>query len=324
MRISDADVEAERPIILEEWRRGKTSSGRSSEAYFRCVHASQRTHLHRGPAERIPHTSSVCGTRRARPRRWQRAVRRHALRGPNAHRPTGCHPASAARAGRCVRPTRAAGPPGHEADGASARGPARGRLDQFRDFYKRWYRPEHMTVIAVGDFDDLDLVGQWITVRRRMRDFRRRWSCRPWPRRGEATQSIAADIYAAGGRGVRGAGPMTLLPSTGNVCGRAAVAGRARTTTPIDRMPAPAHDRARPRPRPRARSHPQTWCAGALCGGLGAARRFQRARRRGCLCLKTPKRPGADATHAYACGPQSWALNRGRPSCARTEPSVLV
>jgi len=26
-----------------------------------------------------------------------------------------------------------------------------------RDFYRRWYRPENMAVIAVGDFSDLEV-----------------------------------------------------------------------------------------------------------------------------------------------------------------------
>lgn len=39
MRVADSDVEAERPIVLEEWRNGKNAQGRSSEAYYRSVAA---------------------------------------------------------------------------------------------------------------------------------------------------------------------------------------------------------------------------------------------------------------------------------------------
>lgn len=35
MRVADSDVEAERPIVLEEWRNGKNAQGRSSEAYYK-------------------------------------------------------------------------------------------------------------------------------------------------------------------------------------------------------------------------------------------------------------------------------------------------
>jgi predicted Zn-dependent peptidase len=33
-----------------------------------------------------------------------------------------------------------------------------GNPEVFRQFYKKWYRPERMAVIVAGDFDDLDAV----------------------------------------------------------------------------------------------------------------------------------------------------------------------
>ena len=39
-----------------------------------------------------------------------------------------------------------------------------GKPEVFRRFYKKWYRPERMAVIAAGDFDDLDAVAEQIRV----------------------------------------------------------------------------------------------------------------------------------------------------------------
>jgi hypothetical protein len=48
MRISDDDVNAERSIVMEEWRKGQTAQGRAMEAYWKMLFAGSQ-YPHRFP-----------------------------------------------------------------------------------------------------------------------------------------------------------------------------------------------------------------------------------------------------------------------------------
>jgi zinc protease len=47
IRCSDADVEAERSVVHEEWRQGRSAAGRSDEDYFATLMRGRRQHLSR-------------------------------------------------------------------------------------------------------------------------------------------------------------------------------------------------------------------------------------------------------------------------------------
>eukprot|EP00291_Cryptomonas_curvata_P023982 CAMPEP_0172161390 /NCGR_PEP_ID=MMETSP1050-20130122/6102_1 /TAXON_ID=233186 /ORGANISM="Cryptomonas curvata, Strain CCAP979/52" /LENGTH=198 /DNA_ID=CAMNT_0012831289 /DNA_START=20 /DNA_END=612 /DNA_ORIENTATION=+ len=86
VRCTDEDVEAERGIVLEEWRQGRTAGGRTDEDFFQTLMEGS-AYSRRLPIGKVD------------------VIKR-------------CRPAAV------------------------------------RDFYRRWYHPRRMAVVAVGDFDD--------------------------------------------------------------------------------------------------------------------------------------------------------------------------
>ena len=118
-RISDADVEAEREIVLDAWRQSKGWAERARHARFRALFAGSRL------AERLP-IGEVGASARAR-----------ALVRGRGRRSSGPLPPPA-------RPR-----PLVKVDVIRGADPA-----VLRAFHARHYRPEHMCAVAVGDFGD--------------------------------------------------------------------------------------------------------------------------------------------------------------------------
>lgn len=156
-RIAAGDLEKERGAVLEEWRQGRDSRGRAFEAWWKARGAERPAafsrvaispHRFRAPSAA---TNPTAPAGRSRPPR-------HAIR--RRGRADRCAPLETPLRVAC-RPLRSAQVLYGDGSRYSERLPIglekvirSAPAEVVKGFYQKWYRPEHMAVVAVGDFPD--------------------------------------------------------------------------------------------------------------------------------------------------------------------------